>query len=368
MMILWAALWLAAASCAQSLAVPAMQLQPVQSLRAPVYEVARTATASAPAVPDPQHALIVGNAEHLELWSLDGTSHRTLSVGPALHPRRLDADTVVALSDASQDLQRGTELVRISLHDGSRTLIATLPAFRCSNDAPDTWQDLDVQDALDFRFDASGNMACLDLMDRNANMADVSLKVRVELDSGSIQRWLGVGEPECIAPAGVSHGEPSDEEWCGFERVSDDAPEPTASFAFDYDDETGWVKRVTGEPTNYAQLPDYMREKLSPSGRWLVLGGDIQEGDYIHRSLVLFDRAEGSLYPVLAAPGPWPLPLTAAKAVDAVKAPSEGMADVVGESDVRWLSVSPDSELLIVDQLVISPLKGSWAFEGELAH
>ena len=363
-------LWLAAASCAESFTGPALQVP--QTLRTQDVAAERSAASvelATPALsPDLEHALIVGNGERLELWAIDGSTQRTLSEGAAFHPRKLNAETVLALRPSGEKPELGQQLVRISLRDGSRTVVANLPAFRCGNAAADAWQDLDIEDPRDFTFDVGGKVACFDLLDRNINMADVMLKVRVELDSGSVRRWLALGEPECVAPSGVMDGDPSDEEWCNPARESDDAPEPVASFAFDYNDETGWIERTGAAPSNYIQLPDYMREKLSPSGRWLVLGGDIQEADYIHRSLLLFDRETGSLYPVMAEPTAWPAPLTAAKPGAAVKAPSEGMADVVGESDVRWLSVSSGSELLIVDQLVIVPFRASWAFEGELAR
>lgn len=311
---------------------------------------------------DYRNALVVGNEQALLLWSIDGSSHYTLSEGAALHPRRVAEDAVLVVRAESANLQRGALLERISLIDGSRVAVATLPAFACANGTEEELLGLDVQEPYDFVVDPQGKRAYLTLMDRNANMADVQLKVRVELDSGRVARWQTLGEPECLPPPGVSPGDPDEDQWHTLTLRS--STEATArKYTFDFDSESSWVLK-SGEPATH--LPDYLAEGASPSGRWLVLGGELQEGDYIHRNLLLLDREDGNVYPILEQPGPWPAPLAAAKR--AVKVPESGMADVVGESDVRWLSFSESVELLIVDQLVVQPAKRSWAFEGQLAR
>ena len=55
-------------------------------------------------------------------------------------------------------------------------------------------------------------------------------------------------------------------------------------------------KEKNGNPV--LKIPEYSPETSSPSGRWVVLGGDVSEGDYIHRNLVLLDRAKGDIYPL----------------------------------------------------------------------
>ena len=325
---------------------------------------------------DLEHGLIVGHAKALVLWAPDGSAQRVLSAGPALHPVRTDSGSLLVLNGKDGNLNLGAQLVRISLQDGTRTRVAKLPAFACANASSASEDDdgssalgLDVQAADDFEVDASGKVACLTLMDRNANMADLQLKVRVELDSGRVQRWLTVGEDDCKAPKGVIAGEPDRAHWCNPRMEPEPEPEPATRFAFDYDVDTGWVRRVFAKPENHVHLNEYLLEQTSPSGRWLVLGGDHTDGDYIHRSLVLCDREDGAIYPVLAKASAWPVPLKAAKrgGMARIRVPSKGMADVVGESDVLWLG-GPTTEMLIVDQLVIRPNARSWTFKGQLAH
>jgi len=332
-------------------------------------EAMQPVAAPVAAVPDIdlREALIVGNDEALALWRADGGVHRTISRGPALHPRRMGDDAVLALS--TSNVAEGASLIRISLEDGTRHTVAAIPAFACANAAPEesAGLSLDVEDPSDFELDVPRKLACLTLMDRNANMASLQVRVRVELESGRVQRWQTVGEPECLPPADVTLGEPGDEEWCEGAALADEASAPRA-FAFDFDDESGWVRKLSEPRSKTVRLLDFTRERVSPSGRWQVLGGMMQEGDYIHRSLVLFDRQEGEFYPVLASPGSWPAPLTAAGKRNLVSVPSAGLADVVGESDVRWLSLADAREVLIVDQLVLAPLGPRWAFDGELAR
>jgi hypothetical protein len=331
---------------------------------------------AAPAAPVPRppaspidfhHALIVGDDDGLLLWTVDGSAHHMLSEGAAFYPRRIGADAVLVLSGELSNLHIGAQLVRISLIDGSRTALATLPPYACANATDDDSQmlGLDIQDPHDFVVDPDGKRAYLSMMDRNSNMASLQVKIRVELDSGRVMRWQTVGEPECLPPPGVELGYPPDEQWPDLDMSPDDEP-ASASYAFDFDADSGWVKTASEPATKHLRLRDYSRECTSPSGRWLVLGGDLQEADYVHRSLVLLDREAGAVFPVLEAPGAWPLPLTAAKRT--VKTPVSGMADVVGESDVRWLRFADGAELLIVDQLVLQPNKPSWTFEGELVR
>jgi hypothetical protein len=357
-------LGLAALSCGPSNLRP-----PVQPSASPQPALA----ASAPEAPlDASNGLVVGTPERLELWSSDGKAHRTLSDGPAMHPLRMGSDAVLALSGPSDGLQGGAQLVRISLQDGARTVLANLPPFACAKSSRKEAEDealtlgLDIEDSNDFELDAGGKVACLTLMDRNANMANLQLQVRVELDTGRVERWLTLGEDECKAPRDVKVAEPPRERFCGTQRPH--AAEPTTRYAYAYDSETGWVVQNAAEPLNHTNLLDFLEESASATGRWQVLGGNFSEGDYIHRNLLLLDREDGALYPVLAEPSAWPVPLKAAGAERTVTLPADVMADVVGESDVRWIRVSPGRELLVVDQLVIEPEGSSWAFKGQLAH
>jgi hypothetical protein len=105
-----------------------------------------------------------------------------------------------------------------------------------------------------------------------------------------------------------------------------------------------------------------------------VLGGDVSEGDYIHRSLVLLDRTTGELFPIRPKGGAWPaaLPRPAAAVPDKpapkLKLPVQRTVSVVGETDTRWLGTTAASELLVVDALVVRPGVASFLVDGQLAR
>jgi len=121
------------------------------------------------------------------------------------------------------------------------------------------------------------------------------------------------------------------------------------------------------------RLPGYETESTSPSGRWAVLGGDVSEGDYIHRSLVLLDRTTGDLFPIRPKGGPWPAALArptavAGKPTPPLKLPVQKTIGAVGETETRWLGTSTASELLVIDALVVRPGATSFSVKGRLAR
>ena len=126
-------------------------------------------------------------------------------------------------------------------------------------------------------------------------------------------------------------------------------------------------KEKNGNPV--LKIPEYSPETSSPSGRWVVLGGDVSEGDYIHRNLVLLDRAKGDIYPIRSGRA-WPAPLrpVGKRTPPQLKTPIENTAEAVGETDVRWLGASEESELLIVDDLVVKPGVAAFSVKGQIAR
>jgi hypothetical protein len=51
-----------------------------------------------------------------------------------------------------------------------------------------------------------------------------------------------------------------------------------------------------------------------------------------------------------------------------IKTPREDTVPVVGETDVRWLGTSAESEQLIVGDLVVRPGQFAFHVEGEVAR
>jgi len=329
----------------------------------------------AQAVPE----LIVGSSRGLEAWRWDGSGKRLISRGPALHPRWLDEHNVLVVrANVNEDLARGGRLERIALDGGKRTRVAKLPPFGSAGaadagaSAAIQWS-LDIQSPDNFVVDASKRFACLTLMDRNLNMLSATLFERVDLATGQVSRWfelLDPGDARGPLPDGVKAGQPDAGETCSPRENAIAAIAPVETLPFRFDNER-IVEQKEGKPVARAKLGGYFIEAAgaSPSGRWLLLGGDLEEGDYIHRQLVLLDRATGDLFPIRPKGGAWPAPLAPAgkKSPPRFATPVKNTVGVVGESDVRWLSRAPDAEILIVDGLVVRPGAGSFNVEGEIA-
>jgi hypothetical protein len=381
------------------------------------------------AVPAPNAAtveFIVGSERGLEAWGTDGTMHRTISAGPALHPRRLDPDHVLAVETPESEWSHGARFLQISLRDGRRTAVAALPPFRCespshaprSTDSAEAeralFSDLDLQDESDLYLSKNQKRVCLTLYDRNINMASVALDVQIELGSGTVQRWLSIGEEECPPPRGVQRGNPAH----ACDRAPDkdlptvallkepsnaarpQAPSRLANLGHELKD--GQLQR-RGVLQLDLSAHDYSVEAVSPSGRWQVLGGDPEEGDYLYRHLLLLDRVSGQLYPVIHPHSAvyeerprslrWPEPLVpppsakgfretkvAAPDAEADEEREPGAPDpkdawrtrdaalLPREIQPLWLGTSQDNEVLVLDSVFIRPEVGTFEFNGTVAR
>ncbi|MEO8179096.1 MAG: hypothetical protein ABI895_09710 [Deltaproteobacteria bacterium] len=341
---------------------------------------AQTPSASAATQTLPFSDLVVGSERGLEIWSTKGKLERRVVAGPALHPRWLDSGAVLVLVPAKPGtLSHGAELQRITLADGKRTTLAQLPTFSCTEkgeapgNEPDEY-DVDLQDESEFEIDPAQGAACLRLQDRNDNMVSLALSVRVDLASHKVERWLALGEDVCQPPADVHPPPPQDENgssepqgWCVLSSLRQYAlPKPSASRPFDLSEEGQVRERTPQGWRNVLHIAGYSAELASPSGRWLVLGGDQSDGDYIHRSLVLLDRDRGQVYPIVT--GDWPEPLQPkGKAHPQLATPIEGTMPAVGETEVRWIGTA-EAEVLIVDGFALRPGVGGFEFDGQLVR
>jgi hypothetical protein len=274
------------------------------------------------------------------------------------------------------ELSGGARLEQISLVDGKRSTLAELPPFSCvptqkpANDAaaPEPVR-LDVQTTSDFQVDADKGVACFDLMDRNTNLATLAVRVRVDLSSGQVTRWLTLGAEDCQLPADVLSAVPPEDDVCNGVMQYDAPPPPptTVEYGFSFEDERVTQPGASNKPQLTAALEGYEEEQLSPSGRWLLLGGDPEEGDYMYRRLVLLDRSTGELFPVRAEPGTWPAPLRASGKRKTVRTPVTQAVLLDFEADVRWIGDSAENELLVLHDLLVRPGERSFSVVGELA-
>jgi hypothetical protein len=108
----------------------------------------------------------------------------------------------------------------------------------------------------------------------------------------------------------------------------------------------------------------------SPRGRFIVLRGNFEEGDYIHFNLLVVDRRTGAVLPLPNAdskePPAWPQPLTPAELADPSRqrlGPRAG--DYVGESQLRFAS---ETLLAAGELLFFFEHERVSALPGDLAH
>jgi hypothetical protein len=349
---------------------------------------AAATTASAPATPPPSTAaapsqgkpdattfdpldLLVGKKTGLEIWGRDGKRKRIVSKGEARYPRWLNPETVVVLRTGGRPIGEGTAVVEtVSLNDGSRHRVARIPKFKCAGAAAnDTVLELDLQDESDFSVDEQGELICLDLLDRNINMASLGVKVVLSAKSGKIRRWLDLGKEECAAPAGMAKGEPATCEGRGPRPTipeAEESPRPTLSASLKASSH-GVV--INGEPGGPYKVEDYTEESASPSKRWVVLGGEAEDGDYIHRKLVLFDRQTGRIFPILEKGRKWPAPLEISGAGKRrrIKTPIKDGYPVVGETPVFWLGPA-NREILVIENSIVVPGQFVFSLDGDMVR
>jgi hypothetical protein len=337
---------------------------PATSIAAPTPSVgAPSPSAEAPSDAAVGPEIIVGSERGLEAWRRDGGAKRLVSQGPARAPRWLDAQTLLVLS--ALDTQNAIRIERISLVDGGRALVATIPSFSCKDRGP-SLATVALQTELDFVVDAPRKAACLTLMDRNLNMHDVTLEVLIHLERGTVERWLDTASA-CRPTKGVARGGMPDSLTC--KRFS--APsEPPAPFPFDFSGNTVIRNNVSGSRAQVVRLRDYSANSYSPSGRWLVLDGDVEDGDYIHRRVVLLDRTTGDVFalPKAAGAGLRRLDPSQKTSPPGIPTPIENTFEAVGETTLRWLGTSATDELLVLDDLVLRPQRKAFSVDGEVAR
>jgi hypothetical protein len=312
-------------------------------------------------------ALVVGGPEGLYRVEADGRDARLLSPGPALAPRWLSLGSVLVLRPREQrSLAKGAALERISLRDGQRTQLAELPPFACANASAQP-AGLQLGDPNDFRVVHEAHVACLRLRDRGEST--VVLDAEVDLKTGRVARTLVASVAGCKASApvpAIGSASPCRSDADADARVV----EAVNAYPFNFEHEQLLDTSKPKRPV--LTLRAYALEEMSPSGRWLVLGGDPVQSETPQRRLVLLDRQEGALFALSEKPGPWPAPLLRLadekrKKTRALPTPIEPAALVSRETEAHWIG-DAEHELLVLGNLVVPPGKASFALPGELAR
>jgi len=183
---------------------------------------------------------------------------------------------------------------------------------------------------------------------------------------------MTLGAEDCLLPSDVLSGVPDEDDVCnavlsGAPPSVARAPEGTVRppYPYGFDDERVTQLDAAGKATAKVSIEGYEVELTSPSGRWLLLGGDPEEGDYMYRRLVLLDRQSGELFALQSEPGAFPKALKPQG--KRLRTPIRGAVRLQFEADVRWLGDSAESELLVLGEVLVRPGERAFSIAGELA-
>lgn len=216
--------------------------------------------------------------------------------------------------------------------------------------------------------------ACFEVMDRNLNMASVILDVEVSLASGTITHQVAFSE-EC----GALDDAAREALPCTpvLRAAARQAPGSVRArpMPWSLEGEGDRVRLVgpRGRSRRVAIL-DASIETVSRDGRWAVVAGNREEGDYLYRSLYLLDRRRGAIHPIGFAgddPGAgaeghsWPAALSPAELADPVRVAGHGFV-VTGETSVRWIEAG--RALVLGGDLVVRPGRGVARLPGLLVR
>src|SRR6185369_1481135 len=139
----------------------------------------------------------------------------------------------------------------------------------------------------------------------------ISASLVVDLAAGGGHRWLmDQAEPRCHVDEKVALGDKTADDECEPPPAGPGRARAPAAFPYSFAKQSV-VSRAAGAEKLEYKVADYRAEATSPSGRWILLSGEIEEGDFVHRRLLLLDRANGALFPVPGRAGPWPARLAA---------------------------------------------------------
>lgn len=307
--------------------------------------------------------LIVGGSKGLVEYDLDGKQLRTLTPMAAAWPRILPDGEILFLHPKAPNY----ELMRVAKADGAVTAVATLPrnfnAKTCKVEFSEDY--LDVQSDWGFSVDVANKRACFNLADRNENMAELEIEVRVDLDTGKVHSRLEeMMDGDCPPDAAFECGGSS-----GGGGSMNASEQPTGeAFAWRWDPDAWLIfpKGTANARTNPKAVsvcsnsvdfndPESMavlcasEEGRSPSGRFVLLSGMLSMGDYIHRELYFIDLSTGELLGMLGDDRKFEVVTP-----DNVMTEVFGSLDAVGESLIRWVG-DAKHERLWVDGWLIDP-------------
>jgi hypothetical protein len=253
-------------------------------------------------------------------------------------------------------LQANRRLMELDLETGAERAVAG-PWSTTVACAGSPAVELSLQTDQDVALDAQRARVCIELMDRNLNMASHVVSIRVNLAAQKFEMRSTLG---CGARRAASAFD------CGPRSAE---PAPAANdFPYAFDQDAGVVRSKSG--ASLGKLSEWVIEGVSPNGRWVVLRGNMEDADYIHFNLLVVDRLKGVVLPLpnreSDAKTAWPAPLDRGD-LDNPSRERLGVraGDFVGESTVRF--AEPDT-LVAGDLMFLLDVEKVVVLDGELAR
>jgi len=312
-----------------------------------------------------------------------GTVAAVVTSTPAVVGRMRDATHVIFLTPATNELRE------LDLTSRTERVVATLPGdvgLGCGGQwGSDAEGDARrepylVGDQLMFASSMAvdADRACFEVMDRNLNMASVIAQIEVDLRTAAVRSWLTFvledRASSCVAiPEGEADALPCTQLLRLRARQERSGGRPGVDSWTPRDHgERGAIVGPNGARRRLA-IVQPMLETVSPSGRWAVIGGNREEGDYIYRSLWLLELRRGLVFPIegptdvepettVRAPR-WPPPLSPRELADPEAMIRHGYG-VAGETAIRWLGRT----LVLGERLLVTPGVGSVVLPGPLVR
>ena len=319
----------------------------------------------------PTPGLLVAGDQGVRLVSLEGESLHVLSKTPAMGLRILPGTTQRAVFLGKKD---GTLRV-LHLETGKEETVTKIPdtlGVDCGGIWGKTYNPSEfIHTDRDLLYDPVKKQVCMVLGDRNENMRNVEVRVRIELAGkpGRVQHSLTVPgtckKPEKTIPK--CRTTPTNRAKTKNKAVAKAKKDGERKWPFYWKSAKDFVenrvpKAPHGEPKYTLRKDNFGVEARSPSGRWVALGGNIQGGDYIYRQVVLLDQKTGKFFPVKkgAASGKPLNPLS----LEEMRTMQESTMAITGETRLAWLE---GRDLLLVGELLVEPGKKASSLGGHPA-
>ena len=305
--------------------------------------------------------LLVAGKKGLGLMNLKGESKLILNTTPAAWPRVLKGDPQRVVFIGTED----STLRILNLRTLAEETIAKLPTIlgvECGWGVNKSYAPAEhIHRDSDILYDPKRGEMCMELGDRNENMRNVGVRVRVLLENnpsfpsdrrGRVRHSLTIEGtckkssmkpiPYCIPLHKTTSGDTSVTETVKYPFEWKSAEQYTADHG-----------SVDKDGSGFSLDPDNFRLELSlersPTGRWVAINGNPRDGDYLYRQVVLLDQKTGKFYQT-------------GKRDDCRQAIAPNRLDkkeneyypnpIIGEARLAWLG---NKDLLLLHQSIVVP-------------